>query len=640
VTVSDGVTFSTQQVTITATGAQDPLVVNPATGSAFDSAGPDIGSIIAAGNAIIDAGDSTGDQSVTMEVVDVNGSAGNVGVAVAGTYGNLTLLADGTYTYEANANVDPLQIGDNPTDVFNFTIQDSLGRSQSTTLTINVFGTDDAPIITAADTVGTLTEDAGPTVAVNGDFESGDLTGWVSSGVVAQGLFIGGAFGNYAAALSSSGGFLEQDAATTAGQHYTLSFYVAGDPESNPTTLSVYWDGVQILAVSNASAAFTQYTFDVVGDAVDPTTQLFFDFTGSSGTQYVDQVSISPTPGPATETTDGSIAFTDIETADTHTASFTPQAGGYVGTFSLDPVSESSGSGTVAWHFSVDNADIQFLAQGQVLTQTYTVVVQDGGGALAQQDVTVAINGANDAPTAVNETVISDAGASGVIDIPAWALAFNDSDPDTIDHLFVNSITSSSGGSAVPFGDVFFVDDATAGGSFTYNTTDGIATSANDATATVINQVATSTSLTGTGGDDIIIATNGTETLDGGGGNDILIGNSGSHVMTGGTGNDAFAFLSTSDGPGIVTDFNNTTEQDHIVISANGFGGGLTAGMDVTSEFETSGDDQFSGSGAVFHFDSANQTLYFSSDGTQANAIAVTSVQSGVTLNPHDLIIV
>jgi VCBS repeat-containing protein len=367
---------------------------------------------------------------------------------------------------------------------------------------------------------------------------------------------------------------------------------------------------------------------------------LFFDFTGSSGTQYVDQVSISPTPGPATETTDGSIAFTDIETADTHTASFTPQAGGYVGTFSLDPVSESSGSGTVAWHFSVDNADIQFLAQGQVLTQTYTVVVQDGGGALAQQDVTVAINGANDAPTAVNETVISDAGASGVIDIPAWALAFNDSDPDTIDHLFVNSITSSSGGSAVPFGDVFFVDDATAGGSFTYNTTDGIATSANDATATVINQVATSTSLTGTGGDDIIIATNGTETLDGGGGNDILIGNSGSHVMTGGTGNDAFAFLSTSDGPGIVTDFNNTTEQDHIVISANGFGGGLTAGMDVTSEFETSGDDQFSGSGAVFHFDSANQTLYFSSDGTQANAIAVTSVQSGVTLNPHDLIIV
>ena len=86
------------------------------------------------------------------------------------------------------------------------------------------------------------------------------------------------------------------DAATTAGQHYTLSFYVAGDAESNPTSLSVSWDGVQILAVSNASPGFTQYTFDVVGDASDPTTQLLFDFSGS-GVQFVDQISISPTPG-------------------------------------------------------------------------------------------------------------------------------------------------------------------------------------------------------------------------------------------------------------------------------------------------------------------------------------------------------
>jgi hypothetical protein len=62
--------------------------------------------------------------------------------------------------------------------------------------------------------------------------------------------------------------------------------------------------------------------------------------------------------------------------------------------------------------------------------------------------------------------------------------------------------------------------------------------------------------------------------------------------------------------------------------------------MDVTSVFETSGDDQFSGSGAVFHFDSANQTLYYSSDGTQASAITVATVQAGVTINPHDLLIV
>ncbi len=111
-------------------------------------------------------------------------------------------------------------------------------------------------------------------------------------------------------------------------------------------------------------------------------------------------------------------------------------------------------------------------------------------------------------------------------------------------------------------------------------------------------------------------------------------------ILTGGTGNDSFVFLQISDGPGIITDFNNLTEIDHIFIAANGFGGGLTAGMDVTALFEASGDDQFSGSGAVFHFDSANQTLYFSTDGTQASAITVATVRAGVTLNSHDLLIV
>jgi hypothetical protein len=111
-------------------------------------------------------------------------------------------------------------------------------------------------------------------------------------------------------------------------------------------------------------------------------------------------------------------------------------------------------------------------------------------------------------------------------------------------------------------------------------------------------------------------------------------------VLTGGTGNDTFAFQSQPTGTNVITDFNNTSETDHIAVSANSFGGGLTAGQDVTSVFETSGDDQFSGSGAVFHFDTANETLYFSADGTQASATTLVQVQAGVTLHAHDLLIV
>ena len=81
---------------------------------------------------------------------------------------------------------------------------------------------------------------------------------------------------------------------------------------------------------------------------------------------------------------------------------------------------------------------------------------------------------------------------NGTVDIPAWALAANDTDPDATDHVSVNSIQSSTGGNAVlSGGDVLFTDDATLGGSFDYNSTDGIAISSNAATATVINNAAT-----------------------------------------------------------------------------------------------------------------------------------------------------
>jgi VCBS repeat-containing protein len=335
----------------------------------------------------------------------------------------------------------------------------------------------------------------------------------------------------------------------------------------------------------------------------------------------------------------GSISFADVETADTHTANFTPQGNNYVGTFSLDPVTETAGSGTVGWHFTVDNSAIQFLAQGQVLTQDYLVSVTEDQGLSAVQDVTVTMTGTNEAPTAVNENVITDVGANGTVDIPVWAFAANDTDPDTTDQVSVNSILSSTDGSAsLSSGNVSFLDDATPGGSFTYNSTDGIAVSSNAATATVINHDPSATALTATGGDNILIATIDSEALTGGTGNDILIVNSGSHFMTGGAGNDTFAFFQTG-ASATITDFNNTSAQDHIAVSASGFGGGLTAGMNVTPIFEASADGQFSGFGAEFHFDTANQTLYFSADGTTASEHVLAQVQAGVTINSHDLLI-
>lgn len=95
--------------------------------------------------------------------------------------------------------------------------------------------------------------------------------------------------------------------------------------------------------------------------------------------------------------------------------------------------------------------------------------------------------------------------------------------------------------------------------------------------------------------------------------------------------------MHTTDGVATITDFNNTSQYDHIAVSASGFGGGLTAGMDVTSLFQTAGSDQFNGLSG-FLFDTVNQTLYFSADGTQASALA--QLQAGITITPHDILVV
>jgi VCBS repeat-containing protein len=106
-----------------------------------------------------------------------------------------------------------------------------------------------------------------------------------------------------------------------------------------------------------------------------------------------------PNENTFTHTDSGAIAFDDADVTDTHSASFAPQGGGYLGSFSLDPVNQAGD--TVTWHFSVSDGDLDFLADGQTLTQTYAVQVNDGHGGTASQDVTITLTGAADGPQTV-----------------------------------------------------------------------------------------------------------------------------------------------------------------------------------------------------------------------------------------------
>ena len=78
-------------------------------------------------------------------VSSVNG--GNPGEAVNGTYGTLTLNADGTYTYQLTPGVD-VPKGESVTEEFTYTITDADGDTSEATLTITIKGDENVPVVT------------------------------------------------------------------------------------------------------------------------------------------------------------------------------------------------------------------------------------------------------------------------------------------------------------------------------------------------------------------------------------------------------------------------------------------------------------------------------------------------------------
>jgi VCBS repeat-containing protein len=73
--------------------------------------------------------------------------------------------------------------------------------------------------------------------------------------------------------------------------------------------------------------------------------------------------------------------------------------------------STGSGHGSVAWNYKIADTALQFLGDGQTLTETYAVAVDDGRGGTASQNVTVTINGVT--PVVTGEAITSATGMQG-----------------------------------------------------------------------------------------------------------------------------------------------------------------------------------------------------------------------------------
>ena len=96
--------------------------------------------------------DTLGADSATVTGAQTN-DAGNseittgVATALVGTYGTLTIAADGSYNYVLNANAQTLGDSEIGQDVFSYTLKDQDGDFSTASVTFDVIGSNDAPVV-------------------------------------------------------------------------------------------------------------------------------------------------------------------------------------------------------------------------------------------------------------------------------------------------------------------------------------------------------------------------------------------------------------------------------------------------------------------------------------------------------------
>ncbi len=185
------------------------------------------------------------------------------------------------------------------------------------------------------------------------------------------------------------------------------------------------------------------------------------DGGSSSDTLTVTVNNVAPTANADTSTAneDGPAVTIDLTVNDTDPGADDPEissigllANGTLGTVTINPDND-----TVEYD---PNGQFESLAVGEAGEDKFDYEIDDGNGGTATATVTVTINGANDAPTAVD-----DSGAEYSTDeatsFSTGNVLTNDTDPDTSDVLSVDSVdaTSANGASIANNGD----------GTFTYN---------------------------------------------------------------------------------------------------------------------------------------------------------------------------
>jgi VCBS repeat-containing protein len=523
-------------------------------------------------------------------------------VPADGDLGTLTAsVATDTYILDGSGGLPTGQIG------LSYSVDDSAinylgqGETKTETFTVNlvehhpgdgsittdpitvsytITGTNDVAVIAAGGNTGSVTEDhTGPFTLGEGTtehatstlaFTDADYTDthYVvgDAGVFQSGTDEAHQLGTLAASVSNDSGnggtghiawdYQVDDAAINylgAGETATETFRISlgehhpSDP-ANDTT-GAYQDVTVTITGTDDKAVFaTSY------DAG----------TGNHTEATVTDPATSDTPPPATFYENGTLSFTDADIHDTHKVTVDSSVSHH-GTLTFDPVVESNGSGSFAWHYSVTDGNIDGFTGDDtfdVVLNDYSVTDPNAIVSTTHETVTVHLNGAADVTSHALTGIVFDPTQTGN-DLTAPNFGhFQAIDPDG-DTSFTYSLLGSTGtlaanGVAVDAntGDLSFTTSGGFSGTATVGATDAGGDSAqqmfniivgSDNAADSPTAPSGNTILAGQGQGDNLTGSSGVDYILGGSGNDTIQGNGGADVLMGGGGNDTFVFAAASD---------------------------------------------------------------------------------------------